>query len=176
MPWTDYSPDVRQFSGLVQGAAQARFGAAATAEVVSLAARAAGIRLGFSAFTDIARMYGSYVGVRSAGETLAAAAEVTARTGIAQGITGAMIGAAPYSPGVAQWNLNPYVLVKASYSLETPEGPITSTFSHRYNLNELHTVGQVLADMQAQLDIATSFGSLQGGTVSEISSIERANP
>lgn len=176
MPWSLYPSDVRQFSGLVQAAAEARFGAAATSEIIAQAARDANIKLGFQSYTALARMYGEYVGVRTAGENLAAAAELATRTGLDQAVTASMIGRAPYSPDDRAWGLNPYVLVKAAYSLETPEGTVSSVFSHRYRLSDVQTLGPLAADMQAQLDIETAFGSLQGGTVSSIVSIERAQP
>lgn len=172
MPWKDYPVDVRQFKGLIEAAAHERFGSAGAVELVSKAAAAAGVKLGFASYSGIAKMYGELVGVREAGNALRSAADVAARTGIDQGVTAQMISRPPWAPDVASTTLNPFVLVKGRYSMPSPEGTITSYFTHRYLISEIHTLGQVKADMQAQMEQNVGGTNLDGATLDEVVGIE----
>lgn len=176
LPWTDYPSGIRQFSGLVQAAAEARFGAAATNELIAQAARDAKITLSFSDYTGLARLYGSFVEVRGRRGAIADAAATFGRTGLDQGITAAMISRPPWAPSDTTWSQNPYVLVKGRYLQDTPEGPVTGYFSHRYRLSEVNTVGQVATDMQAQMEQGAGGTDLTGAALQEIVSIEAAQP
>lgn len=172
MPWSDYPKDIRPFSGLVQAAAEARFGAAATVQLISQAARDAGIKLSFQSFSGISKLYGSYVGVRNARAAVASASEVVTRTGIDQGITAAMISRAPHSPSVGTTATSPFVLVKGRYTLATPTGPVEGFFTHQYRLSEVNTVSGVIADMQAQIENSNTSPDLSMANLEELVSIE----
>lgn len=176
MPWSDYPTVLRQFSGLIQSAANERFGAAATVQIISEAAKAAGIALQFADFSSISKLYGDYVGVRTSGERLDEVQQQVARTGIDQGITAGHISQPPWAPDPRSWGQNPYVLVTGSYSLDTPSGTVQGFFSHQYRLEELHTIGQVTADLQAQLDLSPGETNLQGAQLDGITSITWSAP
>jgi hypothetical protein len=170
--WSDYPTDVRQFSGLVQAAAQQRFGSAATIELIAKAVSAAGLRLSFQSYSALASMYGRYVGVREAGASLAQTQALIERTGLDQGITPQMISQPPWSPAAGDFSQNPYVLVRGRYSQDTPAGPVTGYFTHRYNLAEIHTLGQVMTDLQAQIDLGAGGTNLEGAQLQGIAGIE----
>lgn len=174
MPWSDYPKDIRQFSGLVQAAAEARFGAAATVQLIAAAARDAGIKLSFQSYSGLSRLYGSYVGVRNARGAVAAASEVVTRTGIDQGITGAMISRAPHSPTVGGGVQNPFVLVKGRYTMDSPTGPLEGFFTHQYRLSEVNTVSGVISDMQLQMENSNTSPDLSQARLEELVSIEWA--
>jgi hypothetical protein len=172
VPWSDYPKDIRPFSGLVQAAAEARFGAAATVQLISQAARDAGIKLSFQSFSGISKLYGSYVGVRNARSAVAQASEVVNRTGIDQGITGAMISRAPYSPSLSTSAVSPFVLVKGRYTMDSPTGPLEGFFTHQYRLSEVNTISGVIADMQAQMENSNTSPDLSQAQLEELVSIE----
>lgn len=174
MPWSDYPKDIRQFSTLIHQAAEARFGAAATVQIVAAAAKDAGITLGFDAYSAVSRLYGSWVAVRGSREAISDASNVVGRTGIDQGITGAMISRAPWSPTVSSTAQNPFVLVKGRYTMDSPTGPITGYFTNRYRLNELTTVSAVMSDMQAQMDFSNQSPDLSQASLEELVSMEWA--
>lgn len=174
MPWADYPPDVRQFSGLIQSAAEARFGSAATVQIISQAAKDAGISLSFQSYSAIASLYGQFSGVRESRSTISSAAEVVQRTGLDQGITASMISQPPWSPDAVSWNASQFVLVRATYSQETPEGTVSGYFSHRYHISQVNTVNGVLADLQAVADQNVGGTDLTGATVTGIAGIEWA--
>lgn len=176
MPWSDYPTDVRQFTSLVRGAAEARFGAAATVEIVAQAARDAGIKLSFQSYSAIASLYGSWVGVRESRASITGAIDTFQRTGLDQSITGAMVSRAPHSPDPAAWNLNPFVLVTASYTRDTPTGQVSGYFTHQYNINDLTTVGATLADLQTVADLSPGDTNRSGATVTGIASITWSLP
>lgn len=176
MPWSDYPANVRQFKTLVESAAYARFGSAATVEAVAMAARDAKLSLTFADYSSIAKMYGEWVGVRNSNENLAATADTFARTGLDQGIQADMIGRPPYAPAFADTAGNPFVLATGSYTQETPEGSISGFFSHRYHLSEVHTIGQVMEDMQAQMEQNAGGTDLSGAQLQEVVSLEWSTP
>lgn len=153
MPWSDYTPNVRQFSGLVNAAAQAQFGSAATVQVVSMAARDAGIPLAFADYTSIARLYGTYVRVATARANLTAAVNTFQQTGLDQAVTAQMISQPPWAPPLSDFNLNQAVQVRVQYQYETPAGPDVGYFTTDYAISHLHTVGQLLEDAAAQLEV-----------------------
>lgn len=174
MPWSDYPTELKQFSGLIQAAAEARFGSAATVQLISQAAKDAGISLAFQAYSGVASLYGQFAGVRESRASISGAAEVVQRTGLDQGITSSMISQAPWSPDAVSWSNSPFVLVRATYSQETPEGTVSGYFSHRYSLNQVQTVNQVLSDLQAQVDQSVGGTNLTGATIDGIAGIEWA--
>ena len=176
MPWSDFPSDIRAFSGLVQAAAQQRFGAAATAQIVSLAAKAAGINLSFQSYTGLAKLYGNYVAGRSAQEAIATAAEVQTRTGMTQGIDSSMMWTPPYGPAPGQLATSPFALVKVGYVRDTPTGAVAGVFSHQYHVADLTSIEGILSDVQAQIDTATGDTNLQGAQATQILSIERTLP
>lgn len=176
MPWSDYPADVRQFSGLVQAAAQTRYGSAATVELVSRAARDAGLQLSFRSYSSIAAMYGQFAQVREARSTLTSTAAQVGRTGLDLGITPTVIASPPWSPSARDQALNPFVLVRGRYAQETPEGAVSGYFTHRYSLAEVHTYSQVMADMQAQMDQNAGGTDLSGAAMEEIVGIEWSTP
>lgn len=176
MPWSDYPANVRQFKTLVESAAYARFGSAATVEAVSLAARDARISLSFADYSSIAKMYGEWVGVRNSNEVVANATAESRRTGFDVGIDASMIGRPPYAPSPADTIVNPFVLVTGRFVGESPEGPITSFFSHRYHISELHTLQQIEADLGAQVEqIGPAVNSFEP-QLQEIVSMEWSTP
>ena len=172
MPWSDYPTDVKQFSGLIQAAAEQKFGSAATVQIIAEAAKAAGISLAFQSYSGIASLYGQFAGVREARASISEAAGVVQRTGLDQGITPAMISQPPWSPDAMSWNNSQFVLVRASYSVDTPEGTVSGFLSHRYHLSQVQTVGQVLSDLQAQVDAGAGQSPPIGATVDGIAGIE----
>lgn len=172
MPWKDYPTDVRQFSGLVRDAAMQRFGSAAAVELVADAAKAADIKLSFQSYSSIAKLYGEFVGVRTTRETLTATGETIARTGIDQAITADVIARPPWAPDVRVTATNPFMLVTGRYTMDSPEGPITGYFSHRYSAAEVHTYNQVLTDMQLQMELGAGGTDLSGATLETITGIE----
>lgn len=176
MPWSDYPTDIRQFSSLVRAAAEARFGAAATIELVANAARDAGISLSFQSYSALSRLYGSWAGVRENRSAIADAVDTLKRTGLDQGITGAMVSRAPYSPDPAAWNLNQYVLVTGQYTRDTPTGTVIGYLTHQYSLADLTTVGAVLADLQAVADNSPGSSDLMGAQLQTIVSVEWSAP
>lgn len=172
MPWTDYPTDVRQFKGLIQAAANERFGSAATVELVASAAKDAGLKLSFQSYSAIAKLYGDFSSQRVTQETLAATAATIERTGIDQGITSSMIAQAPWSPGLSPSGGPRFVLVTGAYTMPSPEGEITGFFTHRYNLAEVHTYGQLMSDLQLQAEVNAGGTDLSNATVTGISGIE----
>lgn len=172
MPWKDYPADVRQFKGLIEAAAHERFGSAATIELVAKAAGDAGVKLGFASYSSIARMYGELAGVRESANALRSAADTVARTGIDQGVTADMIARPPWGPSVASTTLAPFVLVKGRYTMPSPEGTITSYYTHRYLLHEIHTIGQVMTDLQQQMEQNVGGTDLDGAVLDSIVGIE----
>jgi len=174
VPWSDYPKDIRQFSSLIHQAAEARFGAAATVQIVSQAAKDAGITLGFDAYSAVSRLYGSWVSVRSSRESVSSASSVVTRTGLDQGISGAMISRAPWSPTVSSSQSNPFVLVKGRYTMQSPTGPVTGFFTHQYRLSELTTISAVMSDMQAQMDFSNQSPDLSQASLEELVSLEWA--
>lgn len=174
MPWSDYPKLIPQFSGLIQAAAEQRFGSAATVELIAAAAREAGITLAFQDYSAIASAYGQFAQNRGAKSTLADAFATSQRTGFDQSITADMIGVPPWSPNLGAFQQAQFVLVRGLYSQETPEGTSTGYFSHRYNLNEVHTVDQLMADMQAQMEQNAGGTDLSGAQLDSIVSIERS--
>lgn len=176
MPWSDYPTDVRQFSGLIQAAAEQRFGSAATVQIISEAAGAAGISLSFQSYSAIASMYGQFVGTRESKGTLTSTQETVQRTGLDQSITADMISRPPWSPDARTWSTSQFVLVKATYSMDTPEGPVSGYFSHRYHLSQVNTINQTLADLQAQIDLGSGGTNLEGAQLDSIVGIEWSTP
>lgn len=176
MPWSDYHPDIRQFAGLIQAAASQRYGAAATSEIVAQAASAAGVPLSFQAFTSLAQLYGTYSRMRSSAEGLTVAQAEAERTGFDQGISGNMIGQAPWSPSLSGPGASQYVLARVAYERPTPTGTVAGIFSHQYHVSELHTVLGLLADVQAQMDESTGETDLQGAVATDLMSLEWVSP
>jgi len=145
-------------------------------QVISEAAKAAGITLSFADYTGLSRLYGDYVRGRSSREVLADAQAQLGRTGIDSGIDSRMVWTPPYGPSVTAAGPSPWLLVKVEYTRETPLGPVTGVFSHLYHQSELHTVGGVLADVQAQMDASVGDTDLQGAEATGLLSIERVHP
>lgn len=172
MPWTDYATSLKQFSGLIQAAAEARFGSAATVQLIAQAAKDAGISLQFGDYSGVASLYGQFAGVRQSRAAIADAAAVVQRTGLDQGVTASMISQPPWSPDAVQWNASPFVLVRATYSQETPEGTVSGYFSHRYHISQVNTVNGLLSDLQAQVEQNVGGTNLEGATIDGIASIE----
>ena len=172
MPWSDYPTDVRQFSGLVRAAAEARFGAAATVQIMAAAARDAGIKLSFQSYSALSRMYGDFVGARNARDSFNAALQAADTHGSDQAITAGMIARMPWSPAARDVSLNPFALVTATFTVNTPEGPMTGHFSHRYASVDLHTVEQLRADLQLQLDQGVGQSPPEGAQLDQVVGIE----
>lgn len=172
MPWSDYPDSIKQFSSTIQAAANERFGAAATSELISLAAKAAGINLSFTDYTGIGRLYGAFVAGRESRSVIASTAEDAQRQGTDQGITARMIWSPPWSASLSGGLSPQYVLVRASYERDSPTGPVTGIFSHQYHVSELHGVLQVMDDLQAQADLAAPGSGGGGATVTGIVSME----
>jgi hypothetical protein len=176
VPWSDYPTEVRQFSSLVQSAALARFGSAATVELISNAAKDAGVPLRFQSYSAIAKLYGEFATMRESSNTLGSTLQTVQRTGLDQSITADMIARPPWAPTFRDLSLSPFVLVKGTYSMETPEGPVSGYFSHRYNLADVHTINQVMGDMQLQMEQGAGGTNLDGATLDSIVGIEWSTP
>lgn len=176
MPWTDYPTDVRQFSGLIQAAAEQRFGSAATVQIIAEAAKAANISLSFQSYSAIASMYGQFTGVRESKGVLGEVQSTFSRTGLDQGITADMISQPPWSPGAGAWNSSQFVLVKATYNMEGAEGPVSGYFSHRYHISQVNTISQVMSDLQAQMELGAGGTNLEGAQLDSIVGIEWTTP
>lgn len=172
MPWSDYPKDVRQFSSIVRAAAEERFGAAATVDIVNQAAKAAGIGLSFQSFSSIAKLYGEFTAMRNVRETIADTAQTVQRTGIDQGITASMIGRAPWSPTDVQLSRSPFVLVLGRYTQDTPEGPKTGYFPHRYHISQVNSYQGLVNDLQLQMEQNAGGTDLAGAQLQDIVSIE----
>lgn len=173
MPLFDFPHAIRPFASIVQAAAEQRFGAAATSEIVSLAAKDANISLGFSDYTGLARLYGSYVQGRETRSVVTSALAEARRTGIEQGVTGQMVWSPPWAPSVSGPAQPQYVLVRTTYSKESPEGTLTGIISHRYHVSQVQGLLQLLGEAQAQIDIAPPGDYLDGATATGIVGIER---
>jgi|SRR5215472_4073098 len=172
MAWTDYPSGVRQFSGLIQSAADERFGAAATVELIAAAARDAGISLSFNAYSGIAKLYGDYVGARNAREAFQNAVTEGARTKSDFTISNSMITRQPWSPSPSGFTGGQFVLVKAEYTFDTPEGVKSGVFSHRYSVQDVHTHGQIRADLQLQIDNSVEGSPPTTATLGDIVGVE----
>jgi hypothetical protein len=176
LPWTDYPTDVRQFSGLIQAAAEQRFGSAATVQIIAEAARAADIPLTFQSYSAIASMYGTFVGVRESSRNLLSTQGEVMRTGLDQGVTSSMISQPPWSPGAGSWAQSQFVLVKATYTQPSPAGEISAYFSHRYHISQVQTINQLATDLQAQMEQGAGGTNLEGAQLDSIVSIEWSTP
>lgn len=176
MAWSDYPKDVRQFSSLIRDAASSRFGSAAAIQVVAAAAKAAGLTLGFQTFAGIAKLYGDYVAARNTVSNYASAVSQSARTGADFGITSGMITRQPWSPSPSGFSTAQFVLVRAEYTMETPEGQKTGVFSHRYSASDVLTNNQIRADLQLQLDQGAGGSDLAGAQLGDVVGIEWSTP
>lgn len=150
------------FRGLIQAAAEARYGSAATNELISMAAKDAGQRMSFNDFTDVARLYGRFVGIRTGREVFQDALSTANRTGIDQGITAGMLPDATYARDLAQ--RLPFPQVRVHYQATvgaTAEGPVRRVHrSFDLGMPEVHTVGSLK-------DLTDTVAGNQGGGYGE---------
>lgn len=154
MPWSDYDETVKQFSGLIQLAAEERYGTAQTNALLKLSADAAGLPTSFRTYTDATRLYASFSRVDRGVSEFRGAYDTYQRTGLDQGITGNMVSAPPWAPSPADWNISQRVTARVEYQVQTPEGPLSSWFSLGFTRPQLTTVGALID--QAQLTLDTS--------------------
>lgn len=154
MPWSDYDPSVRQISGLIAFAAGERYGTAQTASLLKLSAEAAGIPTSFATYRDTFRLYSVYSRAAQGMAEFAAAFDTFQRTGQDQGITGTMLNPLPWSPSPGDWNIGQGVTARVEYTVETPEGPLSSWFTLGFTRPQLTTVGALIDE--AQLTLETS--------------------
>lgn len=176
MAWSDYPKEIRQFSRLVADAAAQTFGSAATVQIVAAAAKAANVTLPFNAFAGIAKLYGDTVRARNAATDYQLAVTESVRNRADFTITPNMISRQPWSPAQSGFAGDPFVLVRAEYTLETPEGTKTGVFSHRYSVSDIHTNHQVRADLQLQLDQGAGGSDLAGAELGDIVGVEWSTP
>jgi hypothetical protein len=154
MPWSDYSPDVRPFSGLIQWAAQQGFTSSQTLATIAENARGAGLSLSFQGYQDAVKLFSQYRTDMRASDQLAVSQQIYEQLGQDQAITADHYSFMPWSQDQGSFNLNPQLSVRWQYQEQTPEGTRTGWFTIPYNLSELNSVGQLQADAQAQLDAA----------------------
>lgn len=152
MPWSDFDPSVRQFSGLIQFAAANRYGVFQTNALLKLSADAAGLSTSFQTYSSASKLYGSFSRVNRGIAEFAQAFRTFQATGQDQGITDAMISQPPWAPSPGDWNVLQKVSVRAEFQVETPEGPLTSWFTLDKTRQQLTTVGALTADLQLEID------------------------